>query len=764
MIQTILEVDKPFLSLNYDSQNDNLTGDTSFFVTLNNIGDDLSDNMEVSIDYDNSLILIPDSFTGSSEPQRIDVRSANGLKLESGDYNLTLKIKSEYATDKDVVSSLVVNDVLPPPAPIFAYKLKYFILRDNYRLNIFENVLVSEDLIPIEINGTVDLSYQEKQDLFSPIIASSIKINLQASEDRDFSDLYNEDEKHFKVQVIKGGKSAFIGFILPDGIWEDYVADKWNLQITAADGLASLKNISFSNDNGLNFYGRMTAINILNICLSKTGLNLPIVEMCQVVYTGWAGSGYSILSTIYLSVERYFQNESDPMDCQSVLNSLMQIFNLTLVQQGGEWNVYRSVDLRENCLASVWKNGLYDQNRRLYFGHKLGSQINNFQYFHCSANQSKTISASVQAYQISYEYGESKNILANGGLILEGTGFNIPGWTIQNTSDGSVGRGVRDGYSYGVRHAVRPFNPQYPLLLTLNQSISIKANSNIKIRIKFRNSGINSLYLNFRFGVRNATQTVYFKIGEGFGGDPAIQSVRNAIPYGNLGNNIYQGAGDAIFEGEALCPINGDLFVEINKETGGQQGGLFGVASIDVSAASTGNIKSKDYLGRRTQKTSTNVKTNVTVYNGDSGSDLFVGTIYKSDSDTPTSTWNRVDYVWSQSQGGFLIINYPEAKELLEINAEDNLRISPRPMTVYEGDFKGFIPYMTFVTIDKFKFNNGVELIDKKFQFLKYSYSFDDDITKSLLKEYEELNLNDEQFKVTIKENYGNEVKPTILG
>lgn len=762
MTEAVINIDKPFLSLSYDIENDMLVGDTSFFATLTTSGDDEDPNMEVTIEHDENLIVTPSTFTGSPRPKEIIVSLAPGAVLEEGDYNFSLKLTNENAIyDTPVVSTMVAKNFLPPPTDVYVYKLKYFIQREKYRLNIFENVLESVVLIPVEVNGTVDLSYQERSDIFVPIISSSIKINLESSIENNFEDLYNEDEKHFKVQVIKDSKNVFLGFILPDGIWEDYVADKWNLQITASDGLASLKNVSFSNENGLNFFGRMTAINMIHLCLKKTGLILPINENCQIQYTNWPGSGYSILSSIYLSTERYFQNDSEPMDCESVLKSLMQIFNCTLVQQDGEWQVYRSLDLKSQMLVSRFINGLYDQNVTKDYGNNLGSEINGFEIFHCNANQTKTVSASVQAYMISYQYGTAINVLANGGLILEGTGFNIPGWIIHNTSDGSVGRGYRDGYSYGVRNAVRPFDPQYPLLLTLNQSINVKANSNIKFRIKFRNTGINSLYLNFKFGVSGPGGTVYFKIGEGFTNDGSIQAVRNAINYGPIQNDIFQGAGDAYFEGEALCPIDGNIFIEIFKETGGQQGGLFGVGAVELSASTTGNIKSKDYTGRRLQKTSTAVKSNVTVYNGDSGSDLFVGTIYKSDSDTPTTTWNRFEYV--NVGGGWDKVDYVEAKEILEINAEDNLRISPRPMTIFEGDFKGYIPYLTYVTIDKFKFNNGSELVDKKFQFTKYSYSFDYDITKCTLKEYSNVNLIPTEFKVTIKENYGNEAKVTLL-
>jgi hypothetical protein len=726
MIETKIEIDKPFLSLQYDISQNKLYGDHEFKVTLIDVGSEPDETKAVSlINDDPNFIVDPTEFNIEFDtPQNIAIRLAEGASIEEGSYNLSFKINSEFAKETTLNASLV-SSISVVSKNSNEYKLKYFIERPGYRLNIYQFVDSGVVLIPIEINGTVDISYQDKTDLYEPIIASTLKMRLEASLDLDLQDLYSEDEKTFKVELVKDSETKFLGFILPDGIWSDFVSDRWFLDITASDGLSTLKNIAFSNENGENFFGRMTAMNIISICLSKTGLNLPIISNCEIMYINmFPTTFYSVFYNINLSVERYFQNEKEPMDCENILKSIMQVFNCTVHQRKGCWYIYRAVDLKSQMIFFKNSYGFILEPVYVNLGKTLGSQINDFEIFHCSENQKISIGASVQAYQVSYEYGESKNILANGGLILEGTtGFNIPGWMVHNTGDGSVGRGVVNGYSYGIRHAVRPFNPQYPLLLNLNQSIDVKANSVIKLRIKFRNTGINSLYLNFKWGVQGSSSTVWYKIDEGFGQNTDIQAVRNAIPYGNLGNNVFQGAGDAYFEAEAMTPIDGNIIIEIFKETGGQQGGLFGVYSIDCSASGTGNIKSKDYTGRRTGRTSTNVKSNVTVYNGDSGSDLFVGTIYKADADTPTDKWSRYYF---DNIGN--IVSFNESLEVLEINAEDNLRISPRPMYIFEGDFKGYMEYMEVVSIDG--------LTNKKFQFIKYSYSFDNDITKCVLKEF----------------------------
>lgn len=124
-------------------------------------------------------------------------------------------------------------------------------------------------------------------------------------------------------------------------------------------------------------------------------------------------------------------------------------------------------------------------------------------------------------------------------------------------------------------------------------------------------------------------------------------------------------------------------------------------------------------------------------------SDLFVGTIYKSDADTPTEKWFR----HGES-------NPP--KELLSINAEDNLRLSPRPMIIFEGDVYGYIPFISFIRIDN--------LNDKKFQPTSYSFDTSTGILSLTSREFSSDYLEEgKDYRVDVKDNYGNETKVTIV-
>lgn len=749
MKQTVIETDYDFLSMDYNTDSDQLYGTKSFIVTLLDIGDEPSDNLNVVIDHDPLLDVTPDELEMIiGEPQTVFVRYPDYTD-ELGDYNFALKLTNEYAEDKIVTSAISFNNKTIPPTP--DYKLKYYIERTGYRLNIYENTLST--LIPLEINGTADISKQDRKDLNDPVISTTLKIKLEASLDLTFEDLYSESEKTFKVEVIKDSKILFLGFIIPDGIWEDFVNDKWILDITATDSLPTLNKISFSNDNGINFFGRMKMIKAIDICLKKTGINLPILINCEVKYNGLS-TFVNIFDSVNISVERYFQNKDVPMDCLSVLNSLLNTFNCSLVQYDGQWIIYKTIDLRKDLKLGKFIDGIFNSNYSLLNNEYLiGSEINGHTIFHCSANQKKTIFPSVQAYQITYEYGESKNVLTNGGLKLEGAGLNIPGWNVFNP-DGGVARGFSVGDDYGLRGSVKSFDPP-EFLLTTNQDVNLKANQNVKVSLRYKNIYQNSRYLYFAFGVYNVpTATSYWYDrdlnGGSFSTSYKVNVIHNAYE-SPVGSGTFFGLGVATFEFEASLPVDGGAVFQIYRDSHGA-GGTFGIGGVSLSAGSA-NIKNKEYKGRRIQKTSTSTKDTITVYNGDSESVLFVGSLFKADSVTPTSKWNRYKDTWNGTS--FVRSEITEQKEILEINVEENLIASPRPMIGFEGDFKGYIPYIGLIKLDGFT--------DKEFQFIKYSYSLDNDITKMMLKEFSNDIIPDNDFKVDIIENYGNETKVLIL-
>ncbi|WP_185269269.1 hypothetical protein [Chryseobacterium indologenes] len=735
MFDQYLELSKTALSLTFNLFDNTLSGDTKFIAWA---GDRQHPEVkpEVNFTFDAIFNLDPNpSFSG--DDVTISIISLNeGI----GDYEFNIEVYSLNIVKNLKIYLKVINEDKTPEDQK-PYKLKYFFENETKSGDVFKCEILERGYLgpPVNVNGSCDFKYQDKSDHFQPIVTSSLNLKLIASEELSLQDLYAEDERHFRVTLKRNDEIIFIGFLKPDGIWEDFVYDRWELTIDAFDGLSTLKSMSFSNDNGIPFSGKYRAFDIIRNCIKKTGLDLPINVNCAVMYDASPGS-FNTFETIYMSTERYFQSGSDPMDSESVLSSILRLFNATLIQFKGEWYIYRSIDLDDKGTTfNQYIDGLYVKTFSIHPSVAIGSHINNFQLFHCSSNQKKSISASVQAYRVTYQYGNANAVYSNGELQLSGSGLDIPGWTVNNF-DGNVQR--LDG-GKGLTSKVYTGSGD-PRLITLNQSIDINGGAMIKLIISFANENVNSVGLTFALGVNGK----YFDINsQQWLNTGHINFVANYFYEGQYpgGAKICRGRGAATYELVVQAPESGTLDVSIYRDKHPVGAGDFKIYSVTVMPNDSGNIKGRDYTAWRTKKVSTVTKPNETVYNGDSLSDLFNGTIYKVDADTPTSKWFRL----SDPPGiGF--------KELLEINVEDNLRVAPRPMIIFEGDVFGYIPFLSLIEIDGFG--------TKRFQPTSYSFDTSSGILRLTSREISTAYLKyKDEYDFSVKDNYGNETKVTIV-
>lgn len=606
----------------------------------------------------------------------------------------------------------------PPENPeSFTYGLKYLsetknIVNKVVRTEIWKRDFVGE-ITPMKCS--VKHKYQNKKDLFESIVSSSLSMDFEADINMTFADLYSEDELTHKVILKYDGNVIFQGFIKPDGIDEDWVYNRWMLNVDAYDGLSTLKSLSFVTLNGGFFDTKrpMTIIEVVKACLDRTGLFLPINVNIGISYEDFATPiTNDILEKLKVTTERYYQENGKIMDCEAVLNSLLQLFNATLIQVHGEWWIYRSVDLADSLEFRKYEGGNFVNNVTMPLGVIIGSHINGAEIFHCGENQRKSIAASVQAYRIKYEYGNAKSLAINSDLKM-GAGLNCEGWTI-NGSNSNVKR--RD-YGVVITDSITNYK-----LIELNQNIDVFENDIIDIIIDMHSVIFSSLI--------SSTMTIFittdnFMLSQSSGGWIPKTSTLPVSATLNWRNN---GGGLVWTVSMPKMPENGKLnfYIYLNSVYSDPNSGeyyYFKLNRIDIKP-SNANIKGVSYTAQRNTRISTVTKADKTVYNGDSLSDLFVGTLYKSDGDTPTEKWHRK--------------GVDEARELLEINVIDNLRISPRPMILFEGSVFGYFPALSLIEIQG---------VTGKFHALDYQFDLTKNEIKLKSKEFENAHLPNNAFR-----------------
>lgn len=123
------------------------------------------------------------------------------------------------------------------------------------------------------------LIYNGAEDKFSNIITSEFNFNFLVTdgEEGKFFDLFTGSETRYKVEVVDSSTVGFpkvlwCGYLLAEQFLEPYKNDTFFVDFVATDGVALLKEKDVSV-----VFGDYSVLDVINRCLSATGLNLPIL-------------------------------------------------------------------------------------------------------------------------------------------------------------------------------------------------------------------------------------------------------------------------------------------------------------------------------------------------------------------------------------------------------------------------------------------------------------------------------------------------------
>jgi len=647
------------------------------------------------------------------------------------DYNIVGNtIEVLINADVDIVVSATINANIiitqSEVEPNFL-NLKYFLIYGDYRLNILQKNYLG---FSTEIFGAITINKGSVETILEPIRGTGISLSLEANSALTFDEFGLADEFTYKTELSKNNQIIFKGYIKPDGIQQSYVNDEWLVNVESVDGLGLLKDLSFVQNNGLTFTGRLSMYDVIKGCLNRTGLVMQINTSIEIEYNGYTGT--NILKNVYVNSERFIKAENDPviMDCNEVLTSVLNLFSGVITQEDGQWYVYRPNDLVLNGYVTFINqetNATFTKNLTKV----LGSQIDNFYPHHCDGNQQIEMKGAISAYRLNYEYGFLDGLILNKNLT-HNTSLVFPNWTVISSTyivnDPLDTQGlilISDTTTVGPVPVIDIIESN---LFTAKAGDVLKLNTDVfttggKHYVRFKLETSDGKYMNAD-GVWTTDPNVFFKGTAGsFGG------------FNNTSNFTFTTQpviNDCTIILTICRPVS--LAISTFQE-------LVEITKIDVTEliAQASGVVGEFHTVSRKSPPSSITKENQTVFNGD-GTTSLIGTIYKDDNFTATKFWSRK--------------NKFESYPLLRISAEDDLRIQPNPIKVFSGGIFGQIPYLSVVTI-----NNVLGL----FMFTEYSYDIQTNKINGKLTQFYNSDLGDLQY--SLDKDYGNNtIKPTIKG
>ena len=721
-------------------------------VLVNYYPEDVSDSGLFSINNTSG------NFSLNTDIDNVDLFHVEPYSLpipnDVGIFNETIELISDFNPTLKIIINLQVeyfnseNPDTPLPEPDPTYNLKYWLEFTNqnaisHRLEILQSGFEG---VSTQIYGNYVHQYTKKKDIHDTVVPSNLSIDLEANTSLTLNDLYNEEEQTFLVKAYRNSQLIFIGFIKPDGIYEDWVSDRWLLSIDCYDGLNILKDLSFVKSDGLFFRNNMSELNAIYYSLLRTKLDLPINVCIDVFNNEYSFDIYhSILEQVYINTERYYQDveKENIMDCNEVVSSILSTYNASIIQMNGEWFIYRPIDVKNSMTFKRYVNGIF--NNEIYFeaGKTIGSHINgleNFDAIHCNANQRKTISPSCQAFRVNYKYGTVSSLISNPDLKL-GDGLNIDGWTVINF-DSRVNRNYSGfGINYNIYPSTGSVNgANLPKILELNQNVNIELNDNINVKFQF---GFYKHGRNIRIGYETENFVLKNNLWVSKTGQTTLVSeiyksgtnggtyVDGFIYYEPIKIDYYQ-------KQLPPAPESGNFKVSIFADYSNLQGLIY-INSIELNPSSNQTLKGEYHETQFKKRISTKSNKDLVVYNGDTLSEIYYGTLLNSE-------YNALDAKWYR-------FGFTEERELLSICAEDRLRSAPRPMIEFEGDIMGYFPFLSHIAI-----NN----ITGNFQPIEYTYNAISDTIKLTNREFSNMPLDTTTFSVEKSFDYGNFTKVTI--
>jgi len=677
----------------------------------------------------------------------------------------------------------------------------------EHELQIYDDDYASS---VIDILGRVYLDYSRADDHLEAIRGQGLRVELEADADLTFSDLYSEEEKTFLVIYIRDSVTLFKGWLNPEGWHEDFVKENWIVSFDCVDGLGYLENLSFVETDGTPITGRISQLDALQKALIRTGTEKDINVDINIFYTGLANT-VSVLENVYINAERYIKDDGYTyMSCEEVIRDILEPYGAVLVSYKLGWYIIKPNQLYSNTTATYFNydylgvaGSAFGQDYTNY----LGSHINNWYPHHCNENQSFSIAPSLGAYRISYKYGLVQSLLENTRLISD-DGYTIDGWIIpeadSGTTDGTTTSKLVDSTQNFVTTVAigdlvhNTTDDTYAVVTAVDSNTTLSLDADIMVSgetydiqtarnmtipfptgtgtvtidavttgneieqlqvadyVTLTTTASINVHLNYTYTYGGGTMNFFYQIYISDAilpdGGANIYYLQDDDTWGSVGVPHSLKSVKASYNLDILLnhttpekPMGGTGYLYVSiitpvRATGGDI--TLNEVRMSPEEESIG-IDGEFHTFQRITKPSAQIKEIKEVATGDNISDLYLGTIYKADTTTPTETWYRDGIT--------------EAKAILRIMGEEQMRMNQLPTRIFSGDVYGYMPYMNVVTIDG---------QDGAFMFLDYSYDTKENVISMVMRQIlgDELDdqTDDRFYRLTLDD--GNTVNPTIVG
>jgi hypothetical protein len=491
------------------------------------------------------------------------------------------------------------------------------------------------------------------------------------------------------------------------------------------------------NDGNL-WLGKQSFIEVIYNCLNRVqipGMNIyTCVNITEESYPD--GNADDPLNLTYVNAETYLESDNiNPLNCQTVLDSVLRLWTAVIIQSEGDWYIFRpnELALSSTLVFRKYIDGVYDSFVTKTVGQVLGGHTEGAliaPLYHSDTDQLKMIEKPFKNNSMAFKYGAVSSLITNPDF----SGWN--GITFSDWAKSSVFLPLFEDINGGAKLGNATVSPGPYMYIENITPAPITEGDMIVFRMSYYNyisdgpsarvmltDGLTTWYLD-QIGEWGTIETRINGLTLQYFEEVLSITARRAPITGDLTIRLYEARED-------LIPPSIDLFITYK--------------SVSIIP----NIGADDAIGEihtATQRGKYSfVNPTITVLNGDSATQLYLSSMYKTDQTTLTSNWYR-KYA-SESINADPFATY---KPLIRLAVEETERMHARPYIKFDGTIFGYFnPLSRFV----------VNLLNGFFMPVKMNYDIQANKTKTTLRRV----INEEiEQDYTLEPDYGATTKVLV--
>lgn len=313
-----------------------------------------------------------------------------------------------------------------------------------------------EDTADITVYEFQGISFQiqyipSSDNPFEPIYATQLAVTIDVTDDTTgntsafIPNLVTLNDKKYLAKLFIGANQVYTGWTLSDSVSLSFTTGRKELSFNCVDGLAMLKDITFSNGVPFNNNSINSLLSFILAALNGTGFSLNIVSNVSYYAAGMNdrtdGGQYEPFAQTYAFGNSFIDNNGDFESLYVILENILKSFGARIIQANNKWNI---VSINQLAQSSRYFTE-YDSTGTVvdYGTDATKFEIQNYlgntsDFYFIDNSQTKLLKKGYNNIISNNQIEYAGNYVYNGNFkYLDGTGFPL-GFIKSTTGSGVV--------------------------------------------------------------------------------------------------------------------------------------------------------------------------------------------------------------------------------------------------------------------------------------------------------------------------------------